>query len=150
QMIIDSLEPAGDGALRQAFEALKAKLQAEGLFAAERKRPLPTHPSRIGVITSPSGAAVRDIINVFGRRAPFIELIISPTAVRGRDAAPESVRALERADRDGFDALSVARGGGSLEDLWPFDEERAARAVAACRSPIVGAVGHETDVSISD
>lgn len=150
QMIIDSLEPAGDGALRQAFEALKAKLQGEGLFAAERKRPLPSHPTRIGVITSPSGAAVRDIISVFGRRAPFIELVISPTAVQGREAAPQIVRALERADRAGFDALILARGGGSLEDLWPFNEEMVARAVAACQTPIISAVGHETDVSISD
>lgn len=150
QMIIDNLEPAGDGALRQAFEALKAKLQGEGLFAAERKRPLPSHPTRIGVITSPSGAAVRDIISVFGRRAPFIELVISPTAVQGREAAPQIVRALERADRAGFDALILARGGGSLEDLWPFNEEMVARAVAACQTPIISAVGHETDVSISD
>ncbi|SDS72078.1 Exodeoxyribonuclease VII large subunit [Halopseudomonas litoralis] len=150
QMIIDSLEPAGDGALRQAFDALKAKLQSEGLFAAERKRPLPSHPTRIGVITSPSGAAVRDIISVFGRRAPFIELVISPTAVQGREAAPQIVRALERADLAGFDALILARGGGSLEDLWPFNEEMVARAVAACRTPIISAVGHETDVSISD
>ena len=150
QMILDALEPAGDGALRQAFEALKAKLQAEGLFAAERKRTLPSHPTRIGVITSPSGAAVRDIISVFGRRAPFIELVISPTAVQGREAAPQIVRALEQADRAGFDALILARGGGSLEDLWPFNEEPVARAVAACRTPIISAVGHETDVSISD
>ena len=150
QMILDSLEPAGDGALRQAFEALKGKLQNEGLFADERKRPLPSHPARIGVITSPSGAAVRDIISVFGRRAPFIELVISPTAVQGRDAAPQIVRALEQADRAGFDALILARGGGSLEDLWPFNEEIVARAVAACRTPIVSAVGHETDVTISD
>ena len=150
QMILDAVEPAGDGALRQAFEALKARLQAEGLFAAERKRPLPSHPTRIGIITSPSGAAVRDIISVFGRRAPFIELVISPTAVQGREAAPQIVQALERADRVGFDALILARGGGSLEDLWPFNEEMVARAVAACRTPVISAVGHETDVSISD
>ena len=150
QMIVDALEPAGDGALRQAFEALKLKLQNEGLFAAERKRALPSHPTRIGVITSPSGAAVRDIISVFGRRAPFIELVISPTAVQGREAAPQIVSALERADRAGFDALILARGGGSLEDLWPFNEEIVARAVAACRTPIVSAIGHETDVSICD
>ncbi len=150
QMILDAVEPAGDGALRQAFEALKARLQAEGLFAAERKRPLPSHPTRIGIITSPSGAAVRDIISVFGRRAPFIELVISPTAVQGREAAPQIVQALERADRAGFDALILARGGGSLEDLWPFNEEMVARAVAACRTPVISAVGHETDVSISD
>lgn len=150
QMILDAVEPAGDGALRQAFEALKARLQAEGLFATERKRPLPSHPTRIGIITSPSGAAVRDIISVFGRRAPFIELVISPTAVQGREAAPQIVQALERADRAGFDALILARGGGSLEDLWPFNEEMVARAVAACRTPVISAVGHETDVSISD
>ena len=150
QMILDALEPAGDGALRQAFEALKLKLQKEGLFAPERKRALPSHPARIGVITSPSGAAVRDIISVFGRRAPFIELVISPTAVQGREAAPQIVSALERADRAGFDALIVARGGGSLEDLWSFNEEMVARAVAACRTPIVSAIGHETDVSICD
>ena len=150
QMIVDALEPAGDGALRQAFEALKLKLQNEGLFAAERKRGLPSHPARIGVITSPSGAALRDIISVFGRRAPFIELVISPTAVQGREAAAQIVNALERADRAGFDALILARGGGSLEDLWPFNEEAVARAVAACRTPIVSAIGHETDVSICD
>lgn len=150
QLILDSLEPAGDGALRQAFDALKAKLLAEGLFASDRKRALPSHPRRIGVITSPSGAALHDIISVFARRAPFIELVISPTAVQGRDAAPQIVRALERADRAGFDALILARGGGSLEDLWPFNEEQVARAVAACQTPIISAVGHETDVSISD
>lgn len=150
QLILDSMEPAGDGALRQAFDALKAKLLTEGLFDADRKRALPSHPLRIGVITSPTGAAVRDIISVFARRAPFIELIICPTAVQGREAAPQIVRALERADRAGFDALILARGGGSLEDLWPFNEEPVARAVAACQTPIVSAVGHETDVSISD
>lgn len=150
QLIVDSMEPAGDGALRQAFDALKAKLLAEGLFDAERKRQLPSHPLRIGVITSPTGAAVRDIISVFARRAPFIELIISPAAVQGREAAPQIVQALERADRAGFDALILARGGGSLEDLWPFNEEMVARAVAACQTPIISAVGHETDVSISD
>ena len=150
QMIVDALEPAGDGALRQAFEALKLKLQNEGLFATERKRGLPSHPARIGVITSPSGAALRDIISVFGRRASFIELAISPTAVQGREAAAQIVNALERADRAGFDALILARGGGSLEDLWPFNEEAVARAVAACRTPIVSAIGHETDVSICD
>ena len=150
QMILDGLEPAGDGALRQAFEALQAKLQAEGLFATERKRPLPTHPRRVGVVTSPSGAAVRDIISVFQRRAPFVELVIVPTPVQGRDAAPQIVRALQLADRAGFDALIMARGGGSLEDLWPFNEEVVVRALSACQTPTVCAVGHETDVSISD
>ncbi|GAA6131054.1 exodeoxyribonuclease VII large subunit [Halopseudomonas sabulinigri] len=150
QLIVDSIEPAGDGALRQAFDALKAKLMAEGLFEQTLKRPLPAHPTRIGVITSASGAAVRDIISVFQRRAPFIELVIVPSAVQGREAAPQLVRALELADRGGFDALIISRGGGSLEDLWPFNEEIVARAVAGCQTPIISAVGHETDVSICD
>lgn len=150
QLIVDSVEPAGDGALRQAFDALKIKLQAEGLFDQDLKRPLPTHPQRIGVITSSSGAAVRDIISVFQRRAPFIELVIVPSAVQGREAAPQLVRALQQADRAGFDALIISRGGGSLEDLWPFNEEIVARAIAECETPIISAVGHETDVSISD
>ena len=150
QLIVDSIEPAGDGALRQAFEALKAKLQAEGLFEQSLKRPLPAHPQRIGIITSPSGAAVRDIISVFQRRAPFIELVIAPSAVQGREAAPQLVRALQQADRAGFDALIISRGGGSLEDLWPFNEEMVARAIADCQTPIISAVGHETDISISD
>ena len=150
QLIVDSIEPAGDGALRQAFEALKAKLQAEGLFEQSRKRSLPAHPQRIGVITSASGAAVRDIISVFQRRAPFIELVIVPSAVQGREAAPQLVRALQQADRAGFDALIVSRGGGSLEDLWPFNEEMVARAIADCQTPTISAVGHETDISISD
>lgn len=150
QLILDTLEPAGDGALRQAFEALKAKLQTEGLFDAARKRSLPKQPRRIGVITSPTGAALRDIISVFRRRAPFIELVVVPTPVQGRDAAPQIVRALQLADRGGFDALILARGGGSLEDLWSFNEEPVARALHACSTPTVCAVGHETDVSISD
>jgi len=150
QLIVDSIEPAGDGALRQAFDALKAKLMAEGLFEQTLKRPLPAHPTRIGVITSASGAAVRDIISVFQRRAPFIELVIVPSTVQGREAAPQLVRALELADRGGFDALIISRGGGSLEDLWPFNEEMLARAVAGCQTPIISAVGHETDVSICD
>ncbi|MGB3596855.1 MAG: exodeoxyribonuclease VII large subunit [Pseudomonas neustonica] len=150
QLIVDSIEPAGDGALRKAFEALKAKLQAEGLFEQSLKRPLPAHPQRIGVITSASGAAVRDIISVFQRRAPFIELVIVPSAVQGREAAPQLERALQQADRAGFDALIVSRGGGSLEDLWPFNEEMVARAIADCQTPTISAVGHETDISISD
>jgi exodeoxyribonuclease VII large subunit len=150
QLILDALEPAGDGALRQAFEALKALLQAEGLFDTTTKRPLPAQPRRIGVITSPTGAALRDIISVFRRRAPFVELVVVPTPVQGREAAPQIVRALQLADRAGFDALILARGGGSLEDLWPFNEETVARALHACTTPTVCAVGHETDVSISD
>ncbi|GLZ85803.1 exodeoxyribonuclease 7 large subunit [Metapseudomonas resinovorans] len=150
QLIADTVEPAGDGALRLAFEALKEKLAAEGLFATERKRPLPAHPQRIGIISSPTGAVIRDIISVFRRRAPQVQLTLIPTAVQGREATAQIVRALALADTQGFDALILARGGGSLEDLWCFNEEAVARAVAACQTPIVSAVGHETDVSISD
>ena len=150
QLILDSVEPAGDGALRLAFEALKEKLAAEGLFSSERKIPLPAHPQRIGIISSPTGAVIRDIISVFRRRAPQVELTLIPSAVQGREATAQIVRALQLADRQGFDALILARGGGSLEDLWCFNEEVVARAIDACKTPIVSAVGHETDVSISD
>ena len=150
QLILDSVEPAGDGALRLAFEALKTKLSDEGLFAAENKVALPAHPQRIGIVSSPTGAVIRDIISVFRRRAPQIQLTLIPTAVQGREATGQIVRALQVADSQGFDALILARGGGSLEDLWCFNEEPVARAIAACRTPIISAVGHETDVSISD
>lgn len=150
QLILDAVEPAGDGALRLAFEALKEKLGAEGLFASTGKIALPAHPRRIGIVTSPTGAVIRDIISVFRRRAPQVELNLIPTAVQGREATAQIVRALQRADAQGFDALILARGGGSLEDLWCFNDEAVARAVAACSTPIVSAVGHETDVSIAD
>lgn len=150
QLILDTVEPAGDGALRLAFEALKEKLSAEGLFASERKVALPSHPKRIGIVSSPTGAVIRDIISVFRRRAPQVELTLIPTAVQGREATGQIVRALQLADRQGFDALILARGGGSLEDLWCFNEESVARAIDACATPIVSAVGHETDISISD
>lgn len=150
QLIVDAVEPAGDGALRLAFEALKEKLYGEGLFAVERKRALPAHPQHIGIVSSPSGAVIRDIISVFRRRAPQVALTLVPSAVQGREATAQLVRALQLADRAGFDAIILARGGGSLEDLWCFNEESVARAVAACITPVVSAVGHETDVSISD
>ena len=150
QLILDSVEPAGDGALRLAFEALKEKLAAEGLFSSERKVALPAHPQRIGIISSPTGAVIRDIISVFNRRAPQVELTLIPSAVQGREATAQIIRALQLADRQGFDALILARGGGSLEDLWCFNEESVARAIDACQTPIISAIGHETDVSISD
>ena len=150
QMILDSVEAAGDGALRLAFEALKTALQAEGLFAQERKQALPKYPQRIGVITSPSGAVLHDIVSVFARRAPHVQLTLIPTAVQGREATAQIVRALALADSAQYDALILARGGGSLEDLWCFNEEAVARAIADCQTPIVSAIGHETDVSISD
>ncbi|EIK97712.1 exodeoxyribonuclease VII large subunit [Pseudomonas sp. M47T1] len=150
QLILDTVEPAGDGALRLAFDALKEKLSAEGLFSTERKVALPAHPQRIGIVSSPTGAVIRDIISVFRRRAPQVELTLIPTAVQGREAINQIVRGIKLADAGGFDAIILARGGGSLEDLWCFNEEAVARAVAACVTPIVSAVGHETDVSISD
>ena len=150
QLILDTVEPAGEGALRLAFDALKEKLSAEGLFSTERKVALPAHPQRIGIVSSPTGAVIRDIISVFRRRAPQVELTLIPTAVQGREAINQIVRGIKLADAGGFDAIILARGGGSLEDLWCFNEEAVARAVAACVTPIVSAVGHETDVSISD
>jgi exodeoxyribonuclease VII large subunit len=151
QLIVEHMEPAGDGALRAAFERLKAKLQAEGLFAEARKRPLPVLPRCVGVITSPTGAAVRDVLTVLRRRFPAIRVIVYPVAVQGADAAPQIVRALQRAgERAECDVLFVGRGGGSLEDLWAFNEEAVARAIAACPIPVVAGVGHEVDFTIAD
>ncbi len=156
QLIVEHLEHAGAGALQAAFERLKAKLQAEGLFDSDRKQPLPTSVSRLGVVTSPTGAAIHDILTVLKRRCPAIEVYILPVAVQGDEAPAEIVGAIERANRwqqEGkidLDALIVGRGGGSLEDLWAFNEETVARAIAASALPIVSAVGHEVDFSIAD
>lgn len=151
QMVFDHLEEAGEGALRRAFEALKAKLAAEGLFDGARKRPLPVFARRIGIVTSPTGAAVRDVLSVLARRFPLVEAEVLPVPVQGDGAAPQIVRMLERAAASGrYDVLLVTRGGGSLEDLWAFNDERLARAIAACRVPVVSAVGHEIDTSLSD
>ncbi|WP_210396864.1 exodeoxyribonuclease VII large subunit [Motiliproteus sediminis] len=151
QLIGDYLEEAGSGALQAAFEALKAKLNAEGLFDPTHKRVLPSLPRAIGVITSPTGAAVRDIITVLKRRFPAIEVYLYPAAVQGAEAATQLRAALELAVRDNrCDALIIGRGGGSVEDLWPFNDEALARAIHACPLPIVSAVGHETDFSICD
>lgn len=150
QLIVSQLEAGGEGALRAAFEALKQRLLDEGLFAAERKQPLPRFPRRIGLVTSASGAVLRDIISVFARRAPHIELVLVATAVQGKEATAQIVTALQRADRAGFDAIILARGGGSLEDLWCFNEESVARCLAGLATPVVSAIGHETDTSISD
>ncbi len=151
QMIVEQLEVAGEGELLRQFEALKKKLAAEGLFDADRKAALPELPSVVGVVTSPTGAAVRDIITVLGRRFPSVRVIIYPTAVQGDLAARQIAYAIETAaKRDECDVLIVGRGGGSLEDLWPFNEEVAARAIADCPLPIISAIGHETDVTIAD
>src|SRR5213080_4349874 len=151
QLIVEHLEEAGVGALRREFDRLKAKLAAEGLFALEHKRGLPRFPRRIGVITSPSGAALRDILHILARRFPPAPVLIYPTAVQGAAAAPALVAALEIASgRAEVDVLILARGGGSLEDLWAYNDERVARAIYASRLPIVSGVGHEIDFTIAD
>ncbi|NLC61295.1 MAG: exodeoxyribonuclease VII large subunit [Gammaproteobacteria bacterium] len=151
QLVLDSLEEAGEGALRRAFEELKSRLQAEGLFDAGRKRALPAHVRRLGVITSPSGAAVRDVLSVIGRRFPLLEVDVLPVPVQGEGAATQIVQMLRRAGGSGrYDALLLTRGGGSLEDLWAFNDEALARAVAASPVPVVAAIGHETDFSLAE
>ena len=151
QVIVEHAEPKGMGALQLAFEQLKQRLAAEGLFDQARKRPLPFLPSRIGVVTSPTGAAIRDIVQVARKRFPAIEIVLNPVAVQGDSAAGEIARAIaELNELGGFDVLIVGRGGGSLEDLWPFNEEIVARAIAASRIPVVSAVGHEIDYTIAD
>jgi len=151
QFYVDQLEPVGLGALQAQFEQLKARLAREGLFDEARKRALPAFPRRIGVVTSPVGAALRDILNVLRRRYPLAEVILSPTPVQGEEAPPQIVSALQALSRiENLDVIILARGGGSLEDLWAFNDERVARAVAASPVPVVCGVGHETDFTIAD
>jgi exodeoxyribonuclease VII large subunit len=166
------MEPAGDGRLRQAFEQLKSRLRVEGLFESTRKTPLPTRPKHIAVITSATGAAIRDILSILKRRSPDILVSVIPALVQGQSAANELCQAISKAqkfndtvnknhlntdknsaneaDQTPIDVLIIGRGGGSLEDLWPFNEEPLTRAISACKIPIVSAVGHETDITISD
>jgi exodeoxyribonuclease VII large subunit len=151
QLIVDHMEDAGLGALKRQFEELSAKLSLEGLFAAERKRPLPSLPRRIGIITSPTGAAVRDILHVLARRFPATAVLIYPVSVQGAQAAAEIVAALEVTGRRAeCDVLILARGGGSLEDLWAFNDERLARAIVASPIPVITGIGHEIDFTIAD
>jgi len=151
QLLVEYLEDAGLGALQRAFEELKARLAAEGLFAAERKRALPVVPRRIGVITSPTGAAIRDILHILARRFPAAAVLIYPVPVQGAAAAPAIVAALDLASaRAECDVLILARGGGSLEDLWAFNDERVARAIHRCGIPLVTGIGHEIDFTIAD
>ena len=151
QLVVEHLEEAGEGALRRAFEALKTRLAQEGLFAADRKKPLPRLPRRIGLITSPSGAVLHDIVTTLKRRFPAIPVLLYPVPVQGRSAAPAIAEAIRLAGaRRECDVLILARGGGSLEDLWAFNEEIVARALAHCPVPVVSAVGHETDFTIAD
>lgn len=151
QLIVQSMEEAGDGALQRAFEALKQKLAAEGLFDTAHKVDLPALPRRIGVVTSPTGAAIRDILSVLRRRFPAIPVLIYPVPVQGTGAGAEIAAAIRAADRRrDCDVLIVARGGGSLEDLWAFNEETVARAIYDCGIPVVSGVGHEVDFTIAD
>jgi len=162
ELIVEALDPVGAGALQIAFEQLRDRLQAEGLFAAERKRPLPIFPGRVGVVTSRTGAAIRDILNVIGRRTQTVHVLFSPARVQGDAAGSDIARAIrlindyhQRALRDGrtkdlVDVLIVGRGGGSTEDLWAFNQEEVARAICASTIPVISAVGHETDFTIAD
>jgi exodeoxyribonuclease VII large subunit len=162
ELVIDALDPVGAGALRIAFEHLRDRLQKEGLFAKELKRPLPVFPRRVGIVTSPTGAAIRDILNVISRRTRTVHVLFSPARVQGDSAGPEIARAIqfinqyhERALREGrhadaVDVLIVGRGGGSTEDLWAFNQEEVARAIRKSVIPVISAVGHETDFTIAD
>jgi len=151
QLVARIVEPAGKGNLQEAFEALKAKLMAEGLFDPARKRPLPALPRHIGIVTSPTGAALQDILTVLNRRFPDLHILLAPVKVQGDGAAAEIARAIDLLNtREDLDVLIVGRGGGSIEDLWSFNEEAVARAVARSRLPVISAVGHEIDFTICD
>jgi exodeoxyribonuclease VII large subunit len=151
QLVVELLEPRGVGALQVAFEQLKARLAAEGLFEAARKRPLPRFPRKIGIVTSPSGAALRDMLRVIGRRFGGLHIVLAPARVQGEGAAGEIAQGVADLNRLGdVDVIIVGRGGGSLEDLWAFNEEAVARALAASKVPVISAVGHEVDVTIAD
>lgn len=151
QIVIEYMEPKGVGALLLAFEQLKERLSKEGLFDASRKRPIPPFPKKIGVVTSPTGAAIRDILKVINRRFAGVEIVIAPAAVQGERAAPEIVDAIGDLNRlEGIEVIIVTRGGGGIEDLWPFNEETVARAIFNSHIPVISAVGHETDYTIAD
>jgi exodeoxyribonuclease VII large subunit len=150
QLIVEHMEGSGEGALRAAFETLKLRLEAEGLFAAERKRPLPALPRRLAVISSPTGAALRDVLHVVARRFPALDVVLLPVAVQGDRSEATVLHAFARVPDVAADVVLITRGGGSLEDLWTFNLESVARAVAACPIPTVSAVGHQTDFTITD
>jgi exodeoxyribonuclease VII large subunit len=151
QLYADLFRPAGEGALYQEFLRLKAKLEAEGLFNPDRKRAIPVRPERIGIVTSPTGAALQDMLNTLRRRYPLVEVVLAPTQVQGEDAPPQIIAALQKVARLAQpDVIIMARGGGSIEDLWAFNDEGVARAIAASPIPIITGVGHETDFTIAD
>ena len=151
QLYVDLVQPEGVGLLHLEFERLKAKLEEEGLFEPARKRPLPAYPRRIGVVTSPTGAVLHDIVSIITRRYPLVEIVLSPTQVQGDGAVGGIVNAIAALDNtEGIDVIIVARGGGSIEDLWAFNEEKVARAIYGSRSPVISGVGHDTDFTIAD
>jgi exodeoxyribonuclease VII large subunit len=150
QLYADQIRPVGEGALYQEFMRLKSMLEAEGLFAPERKRPIPMFPRRIGIVTSATGAALRDMLNTLRRRLPVVEVILAPSPVQGVEAPPALVKAIEALNLQSPDVIILARGGGSIEDLWAFNDERVVRAVAGSSIPVICGVGHETDFTLSD
>jgi len=151
QLYADQIRPLGEGALYQEFLRLKDRLEAEGLFDEERKRPIPVRPRRMGIVTSPTGAALRDMLDTLRRRYPLVEVILAPTAVQGDEAPPGIVRGLQTLNLVANpDVILIARGGGSIEDLWAFNDERVARAIAASAAPVISGVGHQTDFTIAD
>ena len=150
QLYVDQIRPVGEGALYQEFMRLKAMLEAEGLFDSGRKRPIPELPRKIGIVTSTTGAALRDILNTLRRRLPLVEVILAPSPVQGTEAPPAIVKALQLLNSQSPDVILLARGGGSIEDLWAFNEERVVRAVAASDVPVISGVGHETDFTLCD
>ncbi len=150
QLYVDQIKPVGEGALYQEFMRLKAVLEAEGLFDPARKRPIPDLPKHIGIVTSATGAALRDMLNTLRRRLPLAEVILAPSPVQGTEAPPALVNSLEALNRMNPDVILIARGGGSIEDLWAFNDERVVRAVAASKAPVISGVGHETDFTLCD
>jgi exodeoxyribonuclease VII large subunit len=150
QLYVDAVRLAGEGRLYQEFMRLKASLEAEGLFDPERKRALPARPRRIGIVTSPTGAALQDMLNTLRRRYPLAEVVLAPCAVQGESAPPEIAAALALLNRSGVDVILLARGGGSLEDLWAFNDERVVRSIVASAVPVVTGIGHETDFTLAD
>src|SRR5512135_2945003 len=155
QLYADQIRPVGEGALYQEFLRLKATLEAEGLFAAERKRPIPMFPQKIGIVTSATGAALRDMLNTLRRRLPLVQVLLAPSPVQGVEAPPALVKAIQSLNRQSLnqplpDVILIGRGGGSIEDLWAFNDERLVRAVAASRVPVISGVGHETDFTLCD
>ncbi len=150
QLYADQIRPVGEGALYQEFMRLKSTLEAEGLFAPERKRPIPMLPQKIGIVTSATGAALRDMLNTLRRRLPVVEVMLAPSPVQGADAPPALVKAIQSLNLQSPDVIIIARGGGSIEDLWAFNDERVVRAVADSSTPVICGVGHETDFTLSD